>query len=109
MTRQRPDLPDLPPPAFEASDALAKDELMRRLDQAGARFGFVSRKGKAERPSPQPTKTIQLVVPDYLFEQLHLDAAKRRVTKKHIILKALQAAGYQIEAGDLDEDGRRNR
>jgi hypothetical protein len=54
-------------------------------------------------------KTLQLVIPDYLFEQLHMNAATERVTKKYLVLQALAHAGYRIEASDLDEDGRRNR
>ena len=50
-----------------------------------------------------------LAIPDYIFEQLHMNAATERVTKKYLVLRALSLAGYRIEKSDLDEDGRRNR
>jgi hypothetical protein len=49
------------------------------------------------------------MVPDYLFRELSMNAADRGVTKKYLILKALQDAGYRIDAEDLEEDGRRVR
>jgi hypothetical protein len=51
----------------------------------------------------------QLMVPDYLFRELSMNAADRSVTKKYLILKALQAAGYRVEPEDMEEDGQRVR
>jgi hypothetical protein len=114
----RPDLPNLPPPRFGGADnAQNEDALKQRLRNAGAEVGFGNRAGASPVvPSPEPPpraatpmKTLQLVIPDYLFEQLHMNAATERVTKKYLVLQALAHAGYRIEASDLDEDGRRNR
>jgi hypothetical protein len=114
----RPDLPSLPPPRFGAdNDAQSDNALKERLRNAGAEIGFGSRAGTSSvalPPGPPsrttaPMKTLQLVIPDYLFEQLHMNAATERVTKKYLVLQALAHAGYRIEASDLDEDGRRNR
>lgn len=118
----RPALPDLPPPRFTGqSDANSDDALKQRLRTVATEVGFGSRAGAAPaiptaaRPQavlsqPAPSmKTLQLVIPDYLFEQLHMAAATHRVTKKYLVLQALRHAGYRIEDADLDEDGRRNR
>lgn len=56
-----------------------------------------------------PTKSVKLEMPDYLFQALSLAAVQQGVTKKYLILASLKAAGYEIEACDLEEDGRRNR
>ena len=114
----RVDLPNLPPPRF-GSDSNTQDDdtLKQRLRTAGAEVGFGNRAGAspvapASQPaarSTAPMKTLQLVIPDYLFEQLHMNAATERVTKKYLVLQALARAGYRIEESDLDEDGRRNR
>lgn len=134
----RPSLPDLPRPDFEREAAEADDALKQRLAELGRGLGFTRRDARtataeaaaptpegqgrgggspapapplvAAEPAPKaPMKTLQLVVPDYLFEQLHMNAARRRVTKKFLVLQALLKDGYQIAAEDLDEDGRRNR
>jgi hypothetical protein len=52
-----------------------------------------------------PTRSIQLVVPGYLFEELGARAVRRRVTRRFLILEALAAAGYRVEPADLEEDG----
>jgi hypothetical protein len=44
-----------------------------------------------------------------LSNQTRFNAAESGVTKKYLILKALQDAGYRIDAEDLEEDGRRVR
>jgi hypothetical protein len=61
----------------------------------------------APSKSPQQLKPIKLMVPDYLFRELTIQAADRGVTKKYLILKALQDAGYALASDDLEEDGRR--
>ena len=114
----RPDLPNLPPPHFgENGNGQSEDSLKERLRTAGAEIGFGNRAGTIPVPSTPklssssagPMKTLQLVIPDYVFEQLHMNAATERVTKKYLVLRALSLAGYRIEKSDLDEDGRRNR
>ena len=41
-------------------------------------------------------KTLQLVIPDYLFEQLHMNAATERVTKKYLVLQALPKPAIEL-------------
>jgi hypothetical protein len=127
----RPSLPDLPRPDFD-TDAETDDALKQRLAELGRGLGFTRREPLGVRPAAEPAprpgagqgrgigpapaaverppmKTLQLVIPDYLFEQLHMTAARRRVTKKYLVLQALMKDGYEIAPEDLDEDGRRNR
>lgn len=111
----RPKLPDLARQNFEADEKRSEDEaLKRQLKALGEGLGFGSRQRESnetieEQQSKPVFRTLQLIIPDYLFEQLHMDAARQRVTKKYLVLMALQRAGYHIEKGDMDEDGRRNR
>src|SRR3712207_4749175 len=100
---------------FEANEKRSEDEtLKRQLKALGEGLGFGGRQRESnetikEQQSKPAFRTLQLIIPDYLFEQLHMDAARQRVTKKYLVLMALQRAGYRIEKGDMDEDGRRNR
>lgn len=114
----RPELPDLPAPRFDPIDeALDDAALKERLKTVGGELGFGSRtterrgqrEGQGSRRQPPAMKTLQLIIPDYLFEQLHMDAARQRVTKKYLVLQALIHAGYRVDRDDLEEDGRRNR
>jgi hypothetical protein len=56
-----------------------------------------------------PCKSFNLSVPDYLFDELGMQAVKRRVTKRYLILEALSNTGFTVEPQDLEEDGRRRR
>lgn len=123
---KRPALPDLRPPAREAADDRragdADDDAIKgRLRVAARDLGFggpaaghpaaaaVAAPAARAATAAAVTRSIQLVVPDYLFEEMGLKAVRRRVTKRFLILEALAAAGYRVEPGDLDEDGRRRR
>jgi hypothetical protein len=64
----------------------------------------------ATTPAPRATsRSIQLIVPDYLFEEMGVKAVRRRVTKRFLILEALAAAGFHVQPNDMEEDGRRRR
>ena len=108
---ERKPLPSMGPRL--ATAALPRDELQAQLREASADLGFGSRAGDAAAPSPPAPdldmKPLVLLVPGYLFDALAQQAAARRVTKKYLILEALQARGYRIDPADLEEDGRRNR
>jgi hypothetical protein len=107
---KRPPLPDIRPPTREADDRAHDDTLKSKLRVAAQTLGFG---GAPERSGAYivrtPTRGIQLVVPEYLFEELGMKAVRRRVTKRFLILEALAAAGYQVEPVDMEEDGRRRR
>jgi hypothetical protein len=89
------------------------EALMKRIDVVAREKGLPSLTPELaknnEALEPRSMKPIKLMVPDYLFRELSMNAADRGVTKKFLILKALQAAGYRVEPEDMEEDGRRVR
>ena len=54
-------------------------------------------------------RPLSLEVPDYLARELKVKAATEGVTVRFLVLSALVAQGYRIEASELEEDGRRLR
>jgi hypothetical protein len=96
------------PLSDEGEDAV----LLERVEALASREGLPSLTPKGELPKtavPRPLKPLKLMVPDYLFRELTVRAAESSVTKKYLILKALQDAGFTVESEDLEEDGRRLR
>jgi hypothetical protein len=66
-------------------------------------------------PPPAPLVSSRFDLPDYVDEQLAIEAASTRgpsggkITKTYVILKALKTAGYRVDDKDLIEDRRRLR
>ncbi len=101
------------------------DELDQKLNETAARKRIPTMKSTeivdpetngstdvpmaASRPLTAPRKPLSIEVPDYLATELKIKAARQSVTVRHLVLTALVAAGYDIEAVDMDEDGRRLR
>lgn len=54
-------------------------------------------------------KTVNLELPDYLWTDLKIAAARTETTVRHVIMTALRAQGYMIADADMVEDGRRLR
>jgi len=113
---KRPALPDMPRPRVDTFSSDNDDLMKRRLRDAGSPLGFGSRSSadsSASRTEPvaplTPCKSFNLSVPEYLFDELGLQAVKRRVTKRYLILEALTKAGFEVQPQDLEEDGRRRR
>lgn len=107
---KRPALPDLRPPIREAEDRSNDDAIKSKLRVAARDLGFGGQAGGSETPTVRATsRSIQLIVPDYLFEEMGVKAVRRRVTKRFLILEALAAAGFHVAPDDLEEDGRRRR
>lgn len=109
---KRPALPDLRPSSWDKEKHADDEATKSRLRAAARDIGFGELKDSPPSGAAAPrtaTRTIQLVVPDYLFEEMGLKAVRRRVTKRFLILEALAAAGYRIEPRDMEEDGRRRR
>ena len=109
----RPELPAIPRPRAEAF-APDDDAIKQRLRDVSSPLGFGTRGGAVSiaqdsAPPPTPCKSFNLSVPDYLFDELGMQAVQRRVTKRYLILEALSKAGFRIEPQDLEEDGRRRR
>lgn len=62
-----------------------------------------------EYHSDKKNASLRLMIPTYLDNQLTQIAARKRVTKRFLILKALSEAGYHLEKEDLVADKRRVR
>lgn len=64
-------------------------------------------------PSPaEPRSSVEKLTveaPPYLMDALRRDAVEKRVSMRHIVLLALQRAGYEIAQTDLVPDGRRSK
>ncbi len=54
-------------------------------------------------------KTINLELPDYVWTDLKIRAAKEQVSLRHIVMTALRTAGVEINESDMIQDGRRVR
>jgi hypothetical protein len=107
---KRLDLPDLQPLTRGPENHADDDAIKSKLRVAARDLGFGGSLGQAAPEAPRAaTRSIQLVVPDYLFEELGVKAVQRRVTKRFLILEALAAGGYCVEPDDMEEDGRRRR
>jgi hypothetical protein len=112
---KRPELPPIPRPRIESLDTGNDDLIKRRLRDVSSPLGFGARVSSESTPSApaappmSPCKSFNLSVPDYLFDELGMQAVKRRVTKRYLILEALAKTGFTVEPQDLEEDGRRRR
>lgn len=53
--------------------------------------------------------SLKFGIDDALSTALKLDAVKRRVTVKYLVLEALAEKGYPVDLANLPEDGRRVR
>lgn len=66
-----------------------------------------------EESNPQPVrapiKPMTIDVPDYLRVALKVDAARKGVSVRYLVLCALVEAGFDVRAEDMMEDGRRLR
>lgn len=54
-------------------------------------------------------KTINLELPDYVWTELKIRAAKEQVSVRHIVMTALTNMGIEIKDADMIQDGRRIR
>lgn len=53
--------------------------------------------------------SLKFDVPTDLWTALKIDAAKRRVTVRYLVLEALSKHGYDVDLDAIPEDGRRQR
>ena len=74
------------------------------------------RGSKPANPSQDPNESagfkdaaLKITVPDDLWNTLRMEAIKRRVTVKFLVLEALAAKGYDVDLDAIPEDGRRLR
>lgn len=71
-------------------------------------------KPKPVKPAPvsdfsDRETSLKFGIGDELSTALKLDAVKRRVTVKYLVLEALAEKGYPVDLANLPEDGRRVR
>jgi hypothetical protein len=73
--------------------------------------------GKAPAPAEKPAAaapsakmaTLKVAMADETWDTLRLEAIKRRVTVKYLVMEALAEKGYDIDLTKVAEDGRRIR
>lgn len=71
-------------------------------------------KPKVAKPAPATDfsdreTSLKFVIDDELSTALKMDAVKRRVTVKYLVLEALAEKGYPVDLANMPEDGRRVR
>ncbi|BAQ50385.1 hypothetical protein [Methylobacterium aquaticum] len=54
-----------------------------------------------------PVNPLRLEVPKAVWLELKMEAAKREVSVKFLVLEALAAKGYSVDLDEVPEDGRR--
>jgi hypothetical protein len=107
------------PPAAEPGPS-PPDEPLEALSPApqprapAVRLGAPS-KARASTPArPRPaavggSASLKFEVPGDLWTEMKVEAAKRRVTVKYLVLEALSKQGFDVDLEAVPEDGRRLR
>ncbi|MFG6565868.1 hypothetical protein ACGYLI_16750 [Sulfitobacter sp. 1A13421] len=96
LTEEPKDKPKVP--GIAGRTRTAQDDLLE-LETAPKE---VKRKG---RPGMAETERFTFSIPKYLHRHLKIKAAQEGVTSRHLVLKALQDAGYPLEDVDNPPDG----
>lgn len=101
-------------PSLTTPDAVPLPESMPASNYGAGRPSYLAPLPEvAVAPPSTPPKTkvtsVKSFVPDYAYLEIKLRAAHERVSVNHIVLKALDAAGFHIKPEDMIEDGRRLR
>lgn len=63
----------------------------------------------AGAPLRTALEKLTVELPGYLMDAIKRDALERRVSARHVVMLALQTAGFRIEDADLIPDARRSR
>ncbi len=98
--RKRLDLKAIKPSAVD-DESVAENS--RKI---GSEWGAQTSLAPVEQPKPV-LASLRIEVPEYLDRELAIRAAEQRVTKQFLVMKALQAVGYQLDDADLVEDKRK--
>jgi hypothetical protein len=56
---------------------------------------------------PAPIERLHVELPGYITDAMRLEAATKRTSMRHIVLRGLAAIGFAIDPADLAPDGRR--
>jgi hypothetical protein len=135
---QRPSFRNIAPPLDVDDGALARlaDQMgVPTLVKSTAKTPAVGQQARQDsaNPSPRPSPSqksqdsprakkpasaaqasgplvkLTLEVPEYLVDALKQDALDHRTTVRHVVMLALQKAGFAIHPADLIPDARRTR
>ena len=93
----------------EPAQGAAKAEAGRPARRAPAARAAAPPKPAAPEPNPGPMASLKIEVPDKAWVSLKLEAVRRRVTVRFLILEALARQGYEIDLAEVPQDGRRLR
>lgn len=63
----------------------------------------------APSPARAPAEKLTIEIPVYLGDAIRQAAVADRKTARHVVMEALQKAGFDIDDADLVPDGRRSR
>ena len=100
-----------PTPVFSAQGAGEEDPNATEASSAAApSIEPESKPARRRAPTPRAKmKTVNLELPDYVWTDLKIRAARKQTSLRHIVMAALKAAGVEIAEADMIEDGRRLR
>jgi hypothetical protein len=57
--------------------------------------------------TPPPIERLHVELPGYVTDAMRIEAATKRTSMRHIVLRGLAAIGFAIDPADLAPDGRR--
>ena len=93
-------------PKIDTKAKTIKSEKSKSLSNVAAAGAAKVRPSEDLFGNAQP---LRLDVPQDLWLDLKVAAAKRRVSVRWLVLEALEQAGYDVSLNDIPEDGRRVR
>ena len=67
----------------------------------------VKKTAPAAEDLPAPIERLHVELPGYVTDAMRLEAATKRTSMRHIVLRGLAAIGFAIDPADLAPDGRR--
>lgn len=62
---------------------------------------------KTALATPGPVEKLSVELPGYLTDALKRHAAENRTSVRHIVMRGLEALGFEIATGDMHPDARR--
>ena len=81
------------------NNRLGVPTMVKAVDKPSRQDAEPPRQQAVKTASPQQKLTVR--IPDYLVYTLKQNALNERTTVRHLVLLALQGAGYKVEAEDL--------
>jgi hypothetical protein len=92
-----------PEPRQEAPKPAPRPSPARAPSQASPS----SKMAAAAASDRRALEKLTVELPGYLIDAIKRDALDRRATARHVLMLALQSAGFAIEPADLVQDARR--